>query len=161
MTSFKPATGLHGQQDPSVVLFEDGEAVFGIEEERLTRDKHASDTFPERAIRACLDHRDLELPDVDRVVLPYDPRLRSNILPHYLRDAVEAGSVGQTLSALEDTVVTQFRSRFAPTRQVRHRLADVGTPVPPVETRSPPRLPRRQRVPPVRVRRRARAHRRR
>ncbi|WP_440008411.1 carbamoyltransferase family protein [Halomicrococcus sp. SG-WS-1] len=134
--SFKPATGLYGQHDPSAVLFEDGEAVFGIEEERLTRDKHASDTFPERAIRTCLDYRDLELSDVDRVLLPYDPQLRSNILPHYLRDAVEAGSVVRTLSALEDTVVTQFRSRFAPTRKVRNRLADVGTPVPSVETRS-------------------------
>ncbi|NKE35659.1 carbamoyltransferase [Natronococcus sp. JC468] len=132
----KPAIGLYGQHDPSAVLFENGRPVFGIEEERLTRDKHAVDTFPERAIRACLEHRDLELADLDRILLPYDPQLRSRISDHYVTDAIRAPGLARKASALEKTVVDEIRSRFLPTRQVEDRLASIGTPVPPVECRA-------------------------
>lgn len=79
--SFKPASGLYGQHDPAAALFEDGALVSGIEEERFTREKHASRTFPDRAIRACRDHRDLDLEDVDRIVRQYDPGLGSRLHP--------------------------------------------------------------------------------
>ncbi|WP_306057113.1 carbamoyltransferase family protein [Natronococcus wangiae] len=132
----KPAIGLYGQHDPSAVLFENGTPIFGIEEERLTRDKHAVDTFPEQAIRACLEHRDLELADLERILLPYDPRLRSRIRRHYLTDAITAPGLARKLSALERTVVDEVRGQFLPTRQVESRLETIGTPVPPVECRS-------------------------
>ncbi|ELZ00200.1 carbamoyltransferase family protein [Natrialba aegyptia] len=132
--AFKPAIGLYGQHDPSAVLFEDGTPVFGVEEERYTREKHATDTFPERAIRACLDHRDLTLSDIDRVLLPYEPRLRSEIASHYVTDALRAPGVARKLSALENALVTQVRSRVVPTRQIEHRLESIGAPVPPIET---------------------------
>lgn len=73
--SFKPAIGPFGTHDPSAAVFEDGRLVYGVEEERLCREKHAAGVFPERAIRACLDYCSLELPEVDEVVLPYDPKL--------------------------------------------------------------------------------------
>ncbi|NUB93571.1 carbamoyltransferase [Haloterrigena sp. SYSU A121-1] len=132
--AFKPAIGLYGQHDPSAVLFEEGTPVFGVEEERYTREKHATDTFPERAIRACLDHRDLTLSDIDRVLLPYEPRLRSEIATHYVIDALRVPGVARKLSALENALVTQVRSRFRPTRQIETRLESIGTPVPPIET---------------------------
>ena len=132
--SFKPAIGLYGQHDPSAVLFEDGNPIFGVEEERYTREKHATDTFPERAIRACLDYRSLELADLDRIVLPYDPRLRGEIATHYLTDAIRAPGLGRKLSALEQTIVTQVRGRFVPTRQIERRLESISTPVAPIET---------------------------
>ncbi len=132
--AFKPAIGLYGQHDPSAVLFEDGTPLFGVEEERYTRDKHATNTFPERAIRACLDYRDLTLPDLDRILLPYEPRLRGEIASHYVTDAIRAPGIGRKLSALEETLVTQVRSRFASTRQIENRLESIGTPVPPIET---------------------------
>ncbi|WP_254525643.1 carbamoyltransferase family protein [Natrinema caseinilyticum] len=130
----KPAIGLYGQHDPSAVLFEDGTPVFGVEEERYTRDKHATETFPEQAIQACLDHRDLEITDLDRILLPYDPELRSEIASHYLEDAVRAPGLLRKLTALERTIVTQIRSRFVPTRQIEARLESFGTPLPPIET---------------------------
>ncbi|WP_101297740.1 carbamoyltransferase family protein [Halegenticoccus soli] len=133
--AFKPAIGLYGQHDPSAALFENGDLVFGIEEERLSRTKHATNTFPERAIRACLDHRRLELGDLDRIVLPYDPRLRAEILPHYLRDALRQPGALSKLSALERTAVTQLQARFRPASEIKSRLAEIGTPVPPIETR--------------------------
>lgn len=135
LLSFKPAIGLYGQHDPSAVLFEDGEAVFGIEEERLSRDKHAVGTFPERAIRACLDYRGLELADVDEILLPYDPALRTKILPHYLRDAVTTSGVLSKVGALERTLREQVTAQVDPTGEVEHRLSEIGT-VPPVQRRA-------------------------
>ncbi|XVH33673.1 carbamoyltransferase (plasmid) [Haloferacaceae archaeon DSL9] len=134
--SFKPAIGLYGQHDPSAALFEDGSLVFGVEEERLTRDKHAVETFPARAIRACLDHRDLEVADIDRVVLPYDPTLRREILDHYLRDALSVPGLASKLAALEGVATDQIRANFFTTDAIESRLAEIGTPVPPIETRS-------------------------
>ena len=134
--AFKPAVGLYGQHDPSAALFEDGELVYAIEEERLTRQKHAVDTFPERAIRSCLDYRDLDLSDLKKVILPYDPSLRSEILDHYLRDAVQADGIARTVTALENTVKSQIRARLFPTDRVERLLAEIGEPVPPVETAS-------------------------
>ncbi|SFS53712.1 carbamoyltransferase family protein [Halostagnicola kamekurae] len=131
--AFKPAIGLYGQHDPSAVLFDDGTPVFGIEEERLTREKHAPDTFPTNAINACLDYRDLELGDVDEILLPYDPSLRSRIRSHYLSDAVRAPTLPRKLSALEQTLVTEIQSQFFPTRQVESRLESIGSLVPPIE----------------------------
>ncbi|WP_101298404.1 carbamoyltransferase family protein [Halegenticoccus soli] len=134
--AFKPAIGLYGQHDPSAALFEAGTPVFGIEEERLSRSKHAVNTFPEQAIEACLDHRDLVLSDVERILLPYDPRLQRKILPHYIRDAMSPPGIVGKLSALEQTAVTQAQAQFRPVHEITSRLADIGTPVPPIETRS-------------------------
>ncbi len=131
--AFKPAIGLFGQHDPSAVLFEDGRAVFGIEEERLTRDKHAVGAFPVNAISACLEYRDLALADLDTILLPYDPRLRSKIWTHYFADAMRVDGVARKLFALERAFVTEIKSRYAPIRHIEHRLEAIGTPVPPIE----------------------------
>ncbi|QLD89634.1 carbamoyltransferase [Natronomonas salina] len=132
--AFKPAIGLYGQHDPSAVLFEDSTPVFGVEEERYTREKHATETFPEQAIQACLDHRGLELQDIDRILLPYEPQLRGEITPKYVIDALRAPGLARKLSALEQTVVSEIRSRFLPTRQIENRLRRIGEPLPPIET---------------------------
>ncbi|SDJ67019.1 carbamoyltransferase family protein [Natronorubrum texcoconense] len=134
--SFKPAIDLYGQHDPSAALFEDGELRFAIEEERLTRDKHAVDTFPERAIRACLDHEGIELADLEKIVLPYDPKLRRKILPHYLKNTVQLEGTLRKVTHLRNVARDQFVARFLPTRAVESRLQRIGTPVPPIECRS-------------------------
>lgn len=69
-----PAIESCGSHDPSAVIFSDGELVFGIEEERLIREKHAPGTFPIRAVRACLTHCGISLAAVDRVLIPWQPR---------------------------------------------------------------------------------------
>ncbi|MFH5802333.1 carbamoyltransferase [Haladaptatus sp. CMAA 1911] len=134
--AFKPAIRLYGRHDPSAVLFEDGEVVYGIEEERLSRTKHAPQTFPTNAIRACLDYRDLELGDVSKILLPYDPTLQSKILDHYVRDFVRLDGIDSKARHLEWLVKSQMQGRFFPTSQVESRLAEIGTPVPSIETRS-------------------------
>jgi len=100
-----PATDGFGSHDPSAVLFADGSVAFGVEEERLVREKHAPGTFPERAIRACLGHGGLGLSDLDAVLVPWEPPDRAH------GDAAPAG-----VATLEG------------------RLAAMGRPVPPVET---------------------------
>lgn len=134
--SFKPSIGLYGQHDPSAALFEDGSLVFAIEEERLTREKHATETFPTRAIEACLDARGLELSDVDEIVLPYDPKLRSKILGYHLRDALGVSGTAKKLNHLSRAVRKEVVARYFPTAQIEDRLAEIGTPIPPITLRS-------------------------
>lgn len=133
--TFKPAIGLYGQHDPSVALFEDDQLVFAVEEERLSREKHAVDSFPENAIKACLEYKDLSLGDVDEVVLPYEPSLRWKILPHYVRASLSLDDRLKQFVSLGSTVVTQIRGQLYPTRQIKNELATIGTPVPSIETR--------------------------
>ena len=131
--AFKPAVGLYGQHDPSAVLFEDGSPVFGIEEERLSRDKHAVGAFPEQAIQACLEYRNLQLSDVEEIRLPYDPRLRSKIRSHYFGDALRVPGILRKVVALERAIVTELKSHYAPFRGIESRLEQLGRPVPPIE----------------------------
>jgi len=133
--TFKPAIGLYGQHDPSAALFADGELLFAVEEERLTRQKHATHTFPDRAIRACLDYRDLELGDIDRVRLPYDPSLRANILGHYLRRVFADSGPVRTAYRLQRQVVREAKAQFDPVRRIERRLGSLGD-VPPIENLS-------------------------
>jgi carbamoyltransferase len=134
--AFKPAIGPYGQHDPSAALFEDGGLAFAVEEERLSREKHAPNTFPERSIRACLDHRGLALSDVDEVVLPYDPTLRRNVAPHTLRSSLRRRGLSRKLDALGATARKELQAQLYPTRQIESRLSEIGTPVPPVVTRA-------------------------
>ncbi|NLO90826.1 MAG: carbamoyltransferase [Elusimicrobia bacterium] len=63
--------------DSAAALLHDGEIVFAVQEERLSRKKHDS-AFPENAVRACLKHgiggKPLSMGDLDAVVF-YDKPL--------------------------------------------------------------------------------------
>ena len=64
--------------DPSVVVFINGEVVFGIEEERCNRIKGSKGMFPSSAIKQSLIHCNLTWDDIDAIVIGYDiktPRL--------------------------------------------------------------------------------------
>jgi carbamoyltransferase len=161
--SFKPAVDFYGFHDPSAALFRDGTLVFGGEEERYTRRKHAPGTFPDNAIRACLEHAGIELSDVDRVVLPYDPELAFNKTGQFLKRTVRE-NVGRVREATSSSggeggrddgdggrrgdhpfvtvwngvhkLKRQVDRKYFPTHEVRARLEGIGTPVPPIETQS-------------------------
>lgn len=87
--SFKPTTAGFGTHDPSAVIFKNGVPVYGIEEERLSRQKHAENQFPRRAIRGCLDYCGISLSDVDRIYLPYKPELLSKLITANVRNVVQ------------------------------------------------------------------------
>ena len=111
-----PATDGFGSHDPSAVVFVDGELVFGVEEERLTREKHAPRTFPARAVRACLRHCGVDLSDVDRVVLPWGDR----------PGTARSGAGSPATPSTDATHATEPLER-------RLRALDCGRPVPPIE----------------------------
>lgn len=58
----------HSYSDPSAALVRDGQVVAFVEEERLTRVKHAAGSFPTRAIDHVLEVAGLAITDVDRIV---------------------------------------------------------------------------------------------
>lgn len=130
-----PAIKTFGSHDPSAALFRAGELVFAIEEERLTRRKHAVNTFPQQSIEACLKHGELELADLDKVVIPWRQRLYSRAFLGTLRQA--AGTRGSLNSKLyrvgQATKSTVVASQFS-ISLIEERLKDIGTPIPRIET---------------------------
>ncbi len=72
--SFKPSNSKYfGSHDPAAVLFKDNEILSLIEEERLTRKKHAPDSFPINAIARVLSDNKITISDVDHMVIPFNP----------------------------------------------------------------------------------------
>ncbi|WP_123538502.1 carbamoyltransferase family protein [Halosimplex salinum] len=135
--SFHPSVRMFGSHDPSAVIFRDGELVYGVEEERLTREKHAVNTFPEQAIRACLDHCDIGLRDVDKILLPWEPELYRQSLVSTFKEAISGPESArtkfyQTGQAAKQTLVSSLFS----VEWIENRLEDLGSEVPPVETLS-------------------------
>jgi carbamoyltransferase len=57
--------------DSAAALVVDGQFVFGVAEERISRRKHTGD-FPIGAIRACLDWAGLRLEDIDEIAHGFD-----------------------------------------------------------------------------------------
>ena len=61
--------GFHeGNLDTSAVLLRNGKVIAGVEEERLSRIKHAAGTFPKRSVLFCLDYAGITIQDVDYLV---------------------------------------------------------------------------------------------
>ena len=80
--------GLSGalNHDPSAALLVDGEVVAAVEEERLTRAKHAKNRMPLSAARYCLRAAGISPQQIDAVAFPYAPiSLMSRARWHYAR----------------------------------------------------------------------------
>jgi carbamoyltransferase len=56
-----------GNYDTSAVLLKNGEIIAGVEEERLSRIKHAPGTFPKRSIMYCLEEVGITIQKVDYI----------------------------------------------------------------------------------------------
>jgi len=61
-----------GPSDPSAGLVQQSRLVAFVEEERLTRSKHATGAYPIHAIRRVLEMADLQLADIDGLVVGWD-----------------------------------------------------------------------------------------
>jgi carbamoyltransferase len=133
--AFKPSP-IFGNHDPSAALFEDGELIFGVEEERYTRQKHAVSVFPEQSIRACLSHGELEMMDLERVLIPYDPALITGSYYETFKDlvgSVRNGSVHERLYDFVSTFEESLEMRLYPGHEIENRLGRIGSPVPPIK----------------------------
>lgn len=127
--SLNPTTDGTGTHDPSAVIFENGQLVFGAEEERFTRQKHAFNTFPGNAIRACLDHCDIGLSDVDRVVVTWEVRETAK---QDLRDSLLRPGLERKLYHFLESLLTYGS---AP-QKIRNKLSNVADPLPEVVYRN-------------------------
>lgn len=71
--------------DSSISLMKNGEIVFAIEEEKITRVKH-DHTFPENAILACLKHEGITIDDIDYIGFYEKPFIKfENFIKNYIQ----------------------------------------------------------------------------
>jgi carbamoyltransferase len=82
----------YGSHDSSAAIGRDGQILFAIAEERLSRKKHDGG-FPLHAIRAALAHAGAKLADVDEVAFgwPRPAKVRAADLRNYLRGELPMG----------------------------------------------------------------------
>ena len=69
--------------DSAAALLINNEIAFAVEEERLNRKKHAGG-FPETAIRACLDYKNITIEDLDHIAFFWNPTISLSKIPIYL-----------------------------------------------------------------------------
>ncbi len=132
----------HSYSDPSAALLRDGQVLAFVEEERLTRIKHAQGAFPSRAIAAVLEAGDVSLGEIDAIVQAWDcPAYDSGAMAaHYDRInatyptnpsdiAYQQRHLAHLTSAHQEGVIHQhLRQQFGevtipPIHFVKHHLA--------------------------------------
>jgi carbamoyltransferase len=134
--SINPSIPPLGSHDGSAVLFRDSELVFGIEEERLTRQKHAPETFPTESIQACLDAENINLSDVEKVVIPWEPDLFRKSLSQNLRQVTSTpGSLTEKLRFAGWGIKYSLGPSVTSTSLIQDQLEEIGDTDLPVETR--------------------------
>ena len=69
--------------DAAATIVSDGNVLFAVEEERLNRKKHYGG-LPVHSIKACLDHEDLKLADVDHITFSWKPSISYLHIPNFL-----------------------------------------------------------------------------
>src|SRR5262245_30876408 len=73
--------------DPAAALVDDGRILAYVEEERLTRVRHATNQFPIRSIQAGLELGRIRLRDVDAIVVGADaPRHASGDMARFYEE---------------------------------------------------------------------------
>lgn len=127
--AINPTTEGTGTHESCAAIFRDGELVFGVEEERFTRQKHGFRTFPEQSIRACLDFCEIDLQDVNNVVVSWVP---AEMATHNLKLTTKWPTVPRMVYHALEAVKNYQTGRST----IENKLADIGTPVPPIETRN-------------------------
>ncbi len=86
--------GIHNCYDSGAALFKDGECLFAVNEERLSRIK-MDDAFPARSIRACLDFAGITQAQVDVVSYAWHDRFPyEDHLLGYVTRAIEIAEQG-------------------------------------------------------------------
>jgi len=87
--------GIHNSYDSGAVLFKDGQCIFAINEERLSRIK-MDDAFPMRSIEACLQYAGVTFADIDIVSYGWHNRFPyEKHLVGYVARAVEIAQQGE------------------------------------------------------------------
>ncbi len=124
-----PATDGAGTHDPGAALLSDGEVVFGAEEERYSREKHAENTFPRQAITACLNEAGRSVSDLDKIAVSWKLKQTAK---WDLRYSLQYDSVAQIGYNALDALMTYGAAE----RKLKNELEAVGSPLPAIEFRN-------------------------
>jgi len=127
LLGINPTTEGTGTHDPSAVLFENGDLVFGAEEERFDRQKHSRRTFPSQAIKACLDYSDATLSEVDKILIGWKPKSKAK------HDA-KLNFRQPTYREKGYRLIESIKNYISSKNRIELKLSKIGTPVPPIET---------------------------
>ena len=91
-------------------LVVDGDVVFAVEEERLSREKR-SRKFPIQGIRAALAHAGLEMADVDAVAMSWNPAI--NLEAHSDAQSGRSRYPGEIFYSVPSHLMTLYENREA------------------------------------------------
>lgn len=111
------ANGIH---DPAAAIFRDGELIAAVEEERLSRQKHAFDQLPHKSIEFCLRAAGITAADLDQLAIGWDTGLllrQSSTGATHLPDATALDFY------LPLRLFPQRRGRVIAVRSIEHHLA--------------------------------------
>jgi carbamoyltransferase len=113
--------------DPNAALVVDGEIAAAAEEERFTREKHATGQFPKRALRYCLDEAARRGRKIDAVAFGWDgDRYADGSIADFYDTQVNAKfPVDDATRAWQKRMIATFH-RDAVTRQIHDALVAAG-----------------------------------
>lgn len=117
--------GLH--HDPSACIVDDNQVLAFIEEERMSRRKHAEGEFPINAIEECLRITSSSLKDVDRIGLSRNYDNRRKVLHRLANRSLRSSSIG-IAEKLWDTLLLPLKQSATMTNRslrslVKNRLS--------------------------------------
>jgi len=127
--------------DPSACLVDDGEILAYVEEERITRDKHAHGEFPVNAVTECLEIAGADLTDVAAIGLSRNYDNRKKATGRLARRALRSTHT-PLVERLHDATILPLKQRvtmtngtlrsLTRTKLARHLGTDADS-VPPVQ----------------------------
>lgn len=80
--------------DPSACLVDDGEIICFIEEERMSREKHAVGEFPIDSIQECLKIGSVEIEQIDKIGLSRNYNNRRKIIGRLAQRSLRSNNIG-------------------------------------------------------------------
>ncbi|WP_139015806.1 carbamoyltransferase family protein [Ensifer aridi] len=115
----------HGSHDSSAVLLHEGKTIVFIEQERLSRRKHAEGESPSQALSECLRYAGITIRDLDCIALGSD----HEALAHWLGLSEEGKKADLPYDSFEHLFAgNQFtRADIPPIVRVRHHLSHAAS----------------------------------
>jgi carbamoyltransferase len=122
--SFKPSNSKYfGSHDAASLLMRDNQILSIIEEERLTRQKHAYKTFPHRSILKVLEINGLSIDDIDVITIPFEPDKW-----YFLEEKNRESIIAEATEIIEADLCKIFPAKqFPPIKYYNHHLCHAAS----------------------------------
>ncbi len=96
--------------DPSACIVDNGDILAFVEQERMSRNKHATGEFPIEAIEECLEIANVYITDINKIGVPRDYSNRKDNLWRNIRSGLRSKRLG-TGKRIFDTTVIPIKDR--------------------------------------------------